>query len=985
MKAGTANGLSATAGRPETDVLPEIFFKQSPTPMWIFDEKTLEFLAVNDAAVAWYGYSPEEFMEMRITDIRPPEDVHKLLALIERLRTELASSSSRWCHRKKDGTVVEVQVISTPIVFRHKKARLVQIFDVSEEGRTKKALKESEGRYRAVVDSLPYGMVVSIDDRIEYVNNTALKMAGLANPSELIGRSVLDFVHKNDLDLIRARRAEIARTGKPMPTLVGKVCLPTGRTIEAEMMGLPIVYGGHPAMLNCFRDVTEEVRWRAAIQTILNATTGVGEDFFRGLAAELTKALNVRYALVAQLVPGNPNRARTIVVWANGAQAENFEYDLAGTPCAVVMGKKLCQYSSDVQRSFPQDKLLVEMGVSSYLGIPLLSAAGSSIGLLSILDDAPMVNSELATSLMTIFAGRAGSELERITAIESLRASEKKYRQLHESMMDAYAAVDLSNGRIVDCNDVFRKMVGYEPDELCQMTYSDITPAKWHPMEAEIVEKQVLARGYSDIYRKEYRRKDGTIFPVELRASGLKDDSGRLVGMWAIVRDITERDWAEGLLAMEKRVLEWIAIRKPLPQVLEEICRSNEQLCGGGMMSSILLMDPDGRQLWPTASGSLPQEWVQKITPLGIGRGVGACGAAAFEKHQIIAEDIATDPSWTCFPDYLEVALRNGLRACWSTPIVSATGQVLGTFAMYYREPCTPRPKDLELLRQTTHLASVAIEQTRASEALKRARDEMEQRVRDRTAELSAANERLSELDRLKSLFLAGMSHELRTPLNSIIGFASILYQGFAGPVNEEQKKQLGFIRGSGTHLLSLVNDLLDLSRIEAGKVDLDVEEFDFEEVVKDVVENLRPMVAEKKLRFTTKLSRPVIKMQGDRKRCFQVLLNLANNAVKFTQRGSVEIEVTTTDKILKVSVVDTGIGIKPEQMEMLFEAFRQLDDSAKKLYEGTGLGLYLCRKLLTLMHGEIGVASVFGQGSRFTFSLPLRNGRRRVDSYNPP
>lgn len=361
------------------------------------------------------------------------------------------------------------------------------------------------------------------------------------------------------------------------------------------------------------------------------------------------------------------------------------------------------------------------------------------------------------------------------------------------------------------------------------------------------------------------------------------------------------------------------------------------------------------------------------ITPLTIGSDVGACGAAAFAKQQVVAEDIATDPSWTSFPDYLEVALKHNLRACWSTPIVSATGDVLGTFAMYYREPCKPRPKDLELLRQTTHLASVAIEHSRAIDALKRAHDEMELRVRERTAELRGANERLEELDRLKSLFLASMSHELRTPMNSIIGFTSILLQELAGPLNEEQKKQLEFIHGSGRHLLSLINDLLDLSRIEAGKVDLNIKEFNFAEVVNDVVENLKPMVAEKNLRLTTKLSSPVIMMEGDRKRCFQVLLNLANNAVKFTERGSVEIDVETIDKTLKVSVVDTGIGIKSEQMGRLFEAFRQLDDSAKKLYEGTGLGLYLCRKLLTLMRGDIGVKSVFAEGSRFSFTLPLR------------
>jgi signal transduction histidine kinase len=215
------------------------------------------------------------------------------------------------------------------------------------------------------------------------------------------------------------------------------------------------------------------------------------------------------------------------------------------------------------------------------------------------------------------------------------------------------------------------------------------------------------------------------------------------------------------------------------------------------------------------------------------------------------------------------------------------------------------------------------------------------------------------------------MSHELRTPLNSIIGFTGILRQGFAGPVNDEQKKQLGLVFGSAKHLLSLINDLLDLSRIEAGKVDLEREPFNFVEVIDEVIQNLTPMAAQKNIQLATELSDQVIQMVGDRKRCFQVLLNLANNAVKFTERGEVKITARTEGDQLRVCVADTGIGIKPEQIGMLFEAFRQLDGSAKRLYEGTGLGLHLCRRLLELMHGEIGVQSDFGKGSRFTFILP--------------
>jgi signal transduction histidine kinase len=263
-------------------------------------------------------------------------------------------------------------------------------------------------------------------------------------------------------------------------------------------------------------------------------------------------------------------------------------------------------------------------------------------------------------------------------------------------------------------------------------------------------------------------------------------------------------------------------------------------------------------------------------------------------------------------------------------------------------------------------------------ERLRQARDQLAQanaslelKVQERTAELLRANERLEELDRLKSQFLATMSHELRTPLNSIIGFTGILRQGFAGPVNDEQKKQLGLVFSSAKHLLSLINDLLDLSRIEAGKVEIEREAFNFVDVMEEVAETLQPMARQKNLNLIVDVPGTELDMLGDRKRSFQILLNLANNAVKFTERGEVKMTARIERDKLRVCVADTGIGIKPEQMGMLFEAFRQLDGTAKRIYEGTGLGLHLCRKLLTLMQGEIAVESEFGKGSRFTFVIP--------------
>lgn len=259
-----------------------------------------------------------------------------------------------------------------------------------------------------------------------------------------------------------------------------------------------------------------------------------------------------------------------------------------------------------------------------------------------------------------------------------------------------------------------------------------------------------------------------------------------------------------------------------------------------------------------------------------------------------------------------------------------------------------------------------------ASDRIQRLNLDLEHRVVERTAQLQAANDKLKELDRLKSEFLATMSHELRTPLNSIIGFTGVLLMGLPGPLTAEQRKQLGMVGSSARLLLSLINDLLDLSRIESGQMELHRESFSVDDLVGQVFDSLTPQVAAKALDLRMVGDAGGVVLFSDRKRCFQILLNLVNNAVKFTEAGSVEVQCRQLDGKVLISVVDTGIGIKPENMQMLFEAFRQIDGSARRHYEGTGLGLYLCRKLLDLLGGEIWAESQFGTGSTFSFTLPL-------------
>ena len=242
----------------------------------------------------------------------------------------------------------------------------------------------------------------------------------------------------------------------------------------------------------------------------------------------------------------------------------------------------------------------------------------------------------------------------------------------------------------------------------------------------------------------------------------------------------------------------------------------------------------------------------------------------------------------------------------------------------------------------------------------------------ERTHALSLANEQLRDLDRLKSEFLATMSHELRTPLNSVLGFTSLLLDG-RSPLTDEQRRQLGHVRAAGRHLLALINDVLDLSRLESGHMALTLAPVDVVELAREAVEQLRPAAQAKGLALHTRLPTS-LSVLADRRRLLQVLLNLGSNAIKFTPSGEVRLFAEAGDAHdpqVRLGVEDTGIGIAPEHLDKLFKPFHQVDSSMSRQHEGTGLGLHLSQRLVGLMHGRIDVRSTPGAGSCFTVWLP--------------
>jgi PAS domain S-box-containing protein len=259
-----------------------------------------------------------------------------------------------------------------------------------------------------------------------------------------------------------------------------------------------------------------------------------------------------------------------------------------------------------------------------------------------------------------------------------------------------------------------------------------------------------------------------------------------------------------------------------------------------------------------------------------------------------------------------------------------------------------------------------------AQHELQLARDQLEERVQRRTRELEQAKNAAEHTDRVKSAFLSTMSHELRTPLNSILGFSDVLLQGMSGPLTEPQQKQLQIVRDSAAHLRALIEDVLDISRIEAGQVVLDFADVDLPELVARRAEAMAPEAARKGIELRVEAPRGVPLVRSDPKRTAQIVDNLLSNAIKFTDRGSVTVSVRRDGERVEVAVADTGMGIAAGSLDKLFNPFTQVVRPGGRLHEGTGLGLAISRNLARAMGGEIVVESVVDQGSTFTFTMPL-------------
>jgi len=600
------------------------------------------------------------------------------------------------------------------------------------------------------------------------------------------------------------------------------------------------------------------------------------------------------------------------------------------------------------------------------------------------------LNETLERRVMDRTAQLAAEVAERVQTEAALKVSETRYRRLVDSVTGYSYSVKVEDGRPLRTSHSSGciAVTGYTPEEYAG------DPGLWLRMVPDeerqaVLDQVALVLSGKEPPPLEHRilHKDGRVCWVKNRTVPHFDGQGRVVAYDGLISNITERKLAEEeiktynteLLTINRVVTACSGLldfREVLGRVLEETMGIV------GLEAGCLCVLNN--------NGSLN------------------CIAQRRSSETVISEHCNDDGTSsdcfyrTCTGDLRPIILRDqesvlgfsGGRAphregvCFHAafPLVTGKRSCAGVLCLYSLTEAKLSDRSLRLVETIVAHLALLIENARLYDETRSHAATLEGKVAERTRELEEANRKLREIDRIKSLFIASMSHELRTPLNSVIGFTSIILDEWVGPLNSEQKENLAIVLKAGQHLLALINDVIDVSKIEAGQIEVRRESFDLHHVVDEAVTTLREEIHNRGLRLRVEnLNR--VTLHTDRRRLLQCILNLLSNAAKYTEKGTISVSSVeggaqpmdaedARRRYAEIAVEDTGIGIASEDLGRIFCPFTRLDSSLRSRVPGTGLGLYLTRKLVTeVLKGEIRCTSQAGRGSTFTIAIPVDGG----------
>jgi PAS domain S-box-containing protein len=586
-----------------------------------------------------------------------------------------------------------------------------------------------------------------------------------------------------------------------------------------------------------------------------------------------------------------------------------------------------------------------------WIGVPLRSKQlVKGVIVVQTYGDSVARLSERHTNILSILATQVASAIERLEAREALSKSEADLRALFSSMQDVVLVVD-KDTRYVRIAPTNPSRLFRPPEDLLGKRMDELLPSETHEIFHQAI-RQTLET--NEVVQIEYSLPiEGQEYWFLANISRLNDEQ-----VFWVARDITERKKAEKAL---QRRSDYLAASSEIGRLVTSTLELNTIFTRttnliserfGFYFAAIYIVEETGfTARLQEATGDAGQNMKSQKYSVVVGSS-SIVGRVADRGESILINDTAQEPLFVPNPllpntrSQVAIPLRIGARTVGVIDI-----QSMQTYAF--------TEDDISVLQSLADQVAVAIDNARSYQL-------SQQLVKE-----------LREVDQIKSQFLANMSHELRTPLNSIIGFSRVILKGIDGPITDIQQQDLTAIYNSGQHLLGLINDILDLARIEAGKMELNFEEVHLGEMVTSVLSTAKGLVKEKPIQLVQRIPTDMPTVRGDTMRVRQILLNLISNASKFTDEGTITV-VSSVQKgpggkmEALINVIDTGPGISLEDQEKLFKAFSQVDGSATRKSGGSGLGLSICANLVQLHGGRISVSSEVGKGSSFWFTLPL-------------
>ncbi|HAA28253.1 MAG TPA: hypothetical protein DCE56_11940 [Cyanobacteria bacterium UBA8553] len=976
----------------ESEARYRLLIEHFPKGAVILVNHELRYLVADGAAFRTEGLSRKQLEGKTIWEVWPPEFCATIEPLHRRVLagtvvTDEISYGDRFFQingvplRNERGEIIAGMVVSQ---------------DITDYKQAQEQLRESEERYRQLVELCPYGIFIQTQDKFSLVNPATMKLFGATTAEELIGKSIFDLLHPENREIVQERIRQLREDRNAVPLIEEKWFRLDGTMFHAEVAAIPFNYQNELADQVVIRDITKRKQSEQKLNLLNRSLRTLSECNQILVRATEESALldNICRIIVeyggyhsAWIGFAEQDEAKTVRPVAEFGFPEGYLNSLEIAWSDTQQGRGPVGTVIRTGQPYISQNILNDETYAPWLNAGTQRGYAASISLPLILDEQPLGSlniysvqpdafNEEEVKLLTELANDLAygvtalrSQIERQKAEAALQVSnaalaarERQWRTIIDAEPECVKLI-APDGTVLDMNAAGLAMI--EADSLQQVlgksVYASVAPEY---REDFIALNQRALLGEPGVLEFEIIALKGTRRWLESHAVQLLNENDQVIGVLSVTRDITARKLAEEEIirlnkSLERRAVESETRYQQIVELAEEgiwVVDSEAKTIYVNQAMAKLLNYTENEML-----GRPFLDFISETDYQSANSYIERQKQGKAEKHEVKLKTKDGQLVWT----YIS-----------TSPVLDESGQMLWSCTLVY--DITERKKAEEQLQKSSE-------------------------------RISLANAELARATRLKDEFLASMSHELRTPLNAILGLSEALQEEVYGSLTPKQHKSLATIEQSGKHLLDLINDILDLSKIESGKMELQMAPVSIEELCQASLTFVKQQAHYKQIQLNFKIGDSVnleipdgaavaTKRESalerntssageivvDERRMRQVLINLLSNAVKFTPDGGeiwLNVEADTEDEVLHFKVIDTGIGIAPENINKLFKPFVQLDSSLSRRYAGTGLGLALVRRIVELHGGSVSLESEPGNGSEFTVTLPWQKSSQMEES----